>query len=441
MNQVLPTMQQFSKANIGSILDLAMEADVDAATLSGDAAHQHALTVVKMLKESVDIASHQPESFVAVKITALVPPIVLQRWSNTLTLLKQLVNEMSSNDRISFEQFVTLSKAFPKLKGDTAKTLFSLADTDRDGFIDWIDLTEMFSIHRGKEAAIYLTRDDVADASVPVYKQLAAVEDIETAELTIKAVDELCSHANQGKVRIMMDAEQTYFQPAIDDVSLGFCHKWNLPIGVDTTDAIKNPHKLSGPLIFNTYQLYLKDGHNRLKQDHKRAQRLGYTFGVKIVRGAYMVSERLRAKKLGLPDPINETLQDTHKSYNTSIAYLIAQMPPRAPSKVLPVSFVVASHNKESVTVATDLMRQYKVQPRDGSVSFAQLMGMQDATAYGLASHGFSTYKYIPYGPIEVTIPYLQRRAQENSAVLGAVGEDKRNLIKELKVRFGLAKE
>jgi hypothetical protein len=154
--------------------------------------------------------------------------------------------------------------------------------------------------------------------------------------------------------------------------------------------------------------------------------------------GAYMVSERDRAQFLSLSDPINPSIETTHNSFNKAIEFLISSVAhsKTSPSQVQPLRFVVASHNQNSIQHACNLMSQHQIDASDGTVAFAQLMGMQDGTTFGLASQGIKAYKYIPYGPVEVAIPYLHRRAQENASVLGGVGEDKRQIWDELSRRL-----
>ncbi|KAJ3299972.1 hypothetical protein HDU76_006185 [Blyttiomyces sp. JEL0837] len=181
--------------------------------------------------------------------------------------------------------------------------------------------------------------------------------------------------------------------------------------------------------------MYLKDSLDRLKTDLDRFERNGKSFGLKIVRGAYMVSERERATEMSYPSPIHENLADTHKSYNSAIDLLISTAAKSGP-KSKSLQFIVASHNKDSVQRAVARMGEIGIKGDSGEVGFAQLMGMQDGTTFALAENGFKAYKYIPYGPIDVTIPYLLRRAQENSAVLGGVAEDKKNLSEEIALRW-----
>eukprot|EP00842_Homolaphlyctis_polyrhiza_P005199 jgi/Hompol1/5680/HPOL_004627-RA len=461
LKEVLPTMRAFANVGIGSILDLAMEADLDAAELRGADAAAAAAKTVKLFKQSLDIAANESDSFIAVKVTALLPPTVLQRWSNSLLRLRAAADSVagtapgsSAAISLSSAEFAKVARAseLPLLAAQSDSQLaelFGRADSDADGRVDWPDLVALFSLHAKDSLAHLLASpaaqsasETTANAASNAAFAIASAEDINTAKLVLAEVDDLCAYALSKRVKIMMDAEQTYFQPAIDDIVIALCRRWNPRPGAKVDPANSASNGLPGPLIFNTYQMYLRDSYARLTADYLASQRFGYSFGVKIVRGAYMVSERERATELGLADPIQPSLEASHASYNSAITFLIEQLAkhPRSTDVVKPLSFVVASHNKDSVRLATRLMAQNGISPRDGSVGFAQLMGMQDGTSFALASNGFRSFKYIPYGPVEVTVPYLHRRAQENSSVLGAVGEDRRNLFTELKIRMGLVR-
>ncbi|KAG0369529.1 hypothetical protein BGZ54_009672 [Gamsiella multidivaricata] len=241
----------------------------------------------------------------------------------------------------------------------------------------------------------------------------------------------------------MIDAEQSYFQPAIDNVALHLMEQYN-----------HTPHA-DGPLIYNTYQMYLKDALTRLQQDYTRAQRNDYIMAAKLVRGAYMVSERKGAQELGLGDPICNGIEATHKSYNAGVDFMLGQMASKlkanqgksesqsegsSPSTLSlqnsPVVLFVASHNGGSVIRTCERMEELSLTPQSGLVMFGQLMGMCDQISYTLGRHGYDIYKNVPYGPIHRVIPYLIRRAQENSSVLGGVAVERNLFVEELKSRF-----
>ncbi|KAJ3284937.1 hypothetical protein HK104_009709, partial [Borealophlyctis nickersoniae] len=149
LKEVLPTMEHFKQASIGSILDLALEADVDDANESNTTPEQNTQKVAAMFNESIDLASQQTGSFVALKITALLPPLILQRWSTSLNKLRQAFNEADTNHdgKIGWTEFRTLSKTFPALSDEaTCRAIFSQCDTNNDGTIDWIDVSDTFTI-------------------------------------------------------------------------------------------------------------------------------------------------------------------------------------------------------------------------------------------------------------------------------------------------------
>lgn len=235
----------------------------------------------------------------------------------------------------------------------------------------------------------------------------------------------------------MLDAEQSYFQPAIDDIAMGLCQRFNgklRRLGQETGTNC--------PVFSNTYQMYLKDALPRLKMDVLRAERGGYSFAIKIVRGAYMETERAIAAEKMVESPICNTIQDTHTNYNAAITWLIPRIADYklrygncCSSGLGAVSLVVASHNVESSELASETMAKHNLKPNDGSVGFGQLLGMKDGLSGMLVNKGHNIYKYIPYGPLPITIPYLHRRALENSAILGGVSEDIKLLTDELKYR------
>ncbi|KAI8912352.1 FAD-linked oxidoreductase-like protein [Powellomyces hirtus] len=457
LKEVVPTMETFKKAKVGSILDLALEADVDEASLMGAAAHEQGKKVAQQFREGIDIASQTSGSFIAIKITALLPVSILLSWSNTILLLQKAFKEADKNKdgKVTLAEFsATLPPIFPGLAGDAGQKLFKQADRDNDGAVDWIDMTDIFSLYN-EAAARALVREPLKPATAD--NPLVTSEELDTVKLIIPEIDSIGEHAREKHVRLMVDAEQTYFQPAVDDVGLNLCKRFNNPIKTNNNSTTTLP----GPLFYNTYQLYLRDAYDRMVIDIERAERNKYAFGIKIVRGAYMHSERERAEAIGISDPIQPTLAATHAAYNAAIDYLIQKIapfasqspsasspspssPPPSPAtsrstKVRPLSFVVASHNANSIIHARNAMTAHNIPPTEGSVAFAQLMGMQDGTTYALATNGYKAFKYIPYGPIEVTIPYLQRRALENADVLkgeGGIVQDRRNIINELKHRM-----
>ncbi|CAJ0751026.1 16855_t:CDS:2 [Entrophospora sp. SA101] len=179
--------------------------------------------------------------------------------------------------------------------------------------------------------------------------------DFDGYDKMIKELDEIFNVAKSKDVRILIDAEQSYFQAAIDSIAMKFSKIFNY---YGNYNKNSDGEKYSGPIVFNTYQMYTKDSKKRLTRDYGLSIREKFTFALKLVRGAYMVSERELAKKLGNPDPIHNTLQDTHNSYNTGTNS--------------PIVFMVASHNKESIVNSFKQMELLNISPKSGIVLFAQ---------------------------------------------------------------------
>lgn len=259
--------------------------------------------------------------------------------------------------------------------------LFKKNDLNNSGSLSYSDVTAIFSLF-SIENCRGLIRSDIPNSLTDL--------DLDTANLVIKEIRVLCEYAREKQVKLMMDAEQTYFQPAIDDVVIGLSRNYNAKIG-DKNSSWK------GPLVFNTYQMYLTSSLDRLKADVFRAQQKGYSFGIKIVRGAYMISERERALRLNKPSPIHATIDDTHKAYNEGVQFVIEQQAKlsKASDSVCGLALVVASHNHQSVQLTRALMEKYGI-PKSGTwVSFGQLLGMQDGLTHSIASNGFKALKYV----------------------------------------------
>jgi hypothetical protein len=384
LKEVIPTVENFEASNIGSILDLAMEADLDGKPLAGKEAEDFAANIAKMMNESIEIASARPGNFIALKVTAFVPPGILQRWTTSLRHFKEVYMREFQNGKVSKSDFFRLSKHFSTFNEKLQQELFAAADNDNDGLIDWLDVSSVMTLSNPQFANILALEGQG--------NQFVTLDDIQTAQLVLKQLEKVCDYARTKKVAIMIDAEQTYFQSAIDDIALRLCKKYNVPLDKSDESGMKHA------IIYNTYQLYLKDAYDRLVADIQLAKRLKYSFGVKIVRGAYMVSERDRANELSYSSPINDTIEDTHKSFNKACEFLIESLAESASeaSQVQPLRFVVASHNKNSISYVYKLLDMHpKINASDGTVAFAQLMGMQDKTTYGLAAKGVKAYKVI----------------------------------------------
>jgi proline dehydrogenase len=228
-------------------------------------------------------------------------------------------------------------------------------------------------------------------------------EEIELIEKMYSRSYVLAEQAAKVGTRLLIDAEQVRFQPAIDNLVLDLQQTFN---ATDVTDK---------PIIYNTYQFYLKDASERLRTAVNRSERFDYHFGAKLVRGAYMETERLLAEDMALPSPIHDTIEATHDSYNESVDYLLAH----SVQSDKQVELMCATHNQGSIEKAIDAMVKHQVDRKSSTICFAQLYGMSDHLSYNLGQHGYRAYKYVPYGEVHEVIPYLLRRARENSAIVG----------------------
>eukprot|EP00557_Chaetoceros_sp_GSL56_P009942 CAMPEP_0176481802 /NCGR_PEP_ID=MMETSP0200_2-20121128/3030_1 /TAXON_ID=947934 /ORGANISM="Chaetoceros sp., Strain GSL56" /LENGTH=382 /DNA_ID=CAMNT_0017878063 /DNA_START=616 /DNA_END=1763 /DNA_ORIENTATION=+ len=193
------------------------------------------------------------------------------------------------------------------------------------------------------------------------------------------------------------------------------------------------------PIIFNTYQCYLRDASERVKRHYRRSQCHGYHFGTKLVRGAYMQGENERAEKNMYTSPIHSSIQDTHNCYKEVIEHLMQHMvsDDNKEGRRVTLEVVCATHNQESIEYVIGAMDKLDLsQSTRDKIYFAQLYGMSDDLTIPLGKAGYSVYKYLPYGEIQEVIPYMLRRAQENGDVLGKSTHEKQLIVDELKTRF-----
>ncbi len=222
-------------------------------------------------------------------------------------------------------------------------------------------------------------------------------------------VDRLCKTAHDLGLKILVDAEESWFQDVIDDLAYEAMEKYNGERCV----------------VYNTYQMYRHDSLDRLKKAHEIAIQKGYLFGAKPVRGAYMEKERERAEAMEYPDPIQLNKAATDRDYDLAIEYCVENG----------VHLVCASHNEKSNFKLTELMNKYGVNPSSDLVYFSQLYGMSDNISFNLAKAGFRVVKYVPYGPVEKVMPYLTRRAAENTSIAGQSSREFDLVKREIKRR------
>jgi len=224
-------------------------------------------------------------------------------------------------------------------------------------------------------------------------------------------VTSICDKAYEAGVPVMIDAEETWIQDTIDALALSMMRRFN-------KERI---------IVYNTYQLYRADKLASLKQDTTVAASERFILGAKLVRGAYMEKERRRAEELGYPSPIQPDKKATDTDFDAALAFCI--------DNIATVAFVAGTHNEGSCRYLTELLIKKGVDPMDKHVYFAQLLGMSDNLSFNLADAGYNVAKYVPYGPIKAVMPYLFRRAQENTAISGQMSRELSLIVKEVKRR------
>jgi proline dehydrogenase len=214
----------------------------------------------------------------------------------------------------------------------------------------------------------------------------------------ISRMHDICRMAEKSGIGVMIDAEESWLQDPIDYVA----------------DLMMAQYNQNNFIVFNTIQLYRTDRLSFLKRSIDNAKQKGYLPAMKLVRGAYMEKERKRALEMGYPSPIQADKSKTDKDYNEAIAF--------CQSLDYPISIIIASHNEQSTLLAA-AKSQVHTNPKL-EIHFSQLYGMSDNLTFNLSDHGFRVSKYLPFGPVNEVIPYLMRRAQENSSVSGQTGRE-----------------
>lgn len=360
--------------------------------------------------------------FAAIKVTALGRPSILLRLSEILNQTQWYFDYLVGQGASSY--FVKKDIALPLFTkgikdlgvdmGDVEiERIFNLIDENNDGTIDVIEwqnfLTpqlQLSSLFRAKPTA---SGDEGEQLLASLTEQeLSEIENMRQRLLIIS------DRAKQQGVRLMVDAEQTYFQPAISRLTLDAMRMFNT----------------ESPVVFNTYQCYLNQAKNSIAIDMELARRENFKFGCKLVRGAYMEQEGLRATELGYPNPIQASYESTCENYDTVLTMVLNE------AKEKGANVMVATHNENSVKHAVKVMQRLNLAPDEGKVFFGQLLGMCDAVTYALGQAGYSAYKYVPYGPVEEVMPYLSRRAMENRSLMDGVIKERNMLWSELTRRF-----
>lgn len=242
-------------------------------------------------------------------------------------------------------------------------------------------------------------------------KQTLSRDELVEYRNVLKRLDAICYHAANKNIAVFFDAEESWIQDAIDHLVWLMMKRYN-------TERV---------VVYNTFQMYRKDRLHFLTESYDRARRDGFLLGAKLVRGAYMEKEGARAQEMGYPNPINPDKQSTDDHYNTALRFCLDHLDTLAVCN--------ASHNAESNMLMVELMQKKGIQANHPNTMFSQLYGMSDNLTFNLAKAGFRVSKYVPYGQVSEVIPYLIRRAQENTSVTGDAGREYALVMQEMQRR------
>lgn len=277
-------------------------------------------------------------------------------------------------------------------------------------------IKEAILFAKNNEAVNFVSSKFTGLIPFSILEKLHAKEQLSATEQEVfrKAKDRIYSIsklAYDNNVRLFVDAEESWIQQPLDDLTFELMQQFNR----------------EKPIIYNTVQLYRKDRFAFLKTEAERAKREGIIYAVKLVRGAYMEKEAVRAKALHYENPIQNSKENTDADYNAAVAYAIAN--------INHIAVCVATHNEQSTQLAINKMEEMHLPNQHPNIHFSQLLGMSDQISFNVANSGYNVSKYMPYGPVGDVIPYLIRRAQENTSVSGQMSRELKLLKQEIKRR------
>jgi proline dehydrogenase len=235
--------------------------------------------------------------------------------------------------------------------------------------------------------------------------------ELEEWQALSRRMQQICRTAADRRIGVLVDAEETWIQDPVDMLTILMMEQFNR----------------GRTVVYNTIQLYRTDRLTFLKDSFEAAVQRDFILGAKLVRGAYMEKERKRALEFGMSSPIQPDKEATDRDYDAGVGFCISHLDR--------IALIVASHNEESNLLAVRLLQERGLPLNHPHVHFSQLYGMSDNITFNLAKAGCDVSKYLPFGPIRDVIPYLMRRAQENSSVSGQTGRELGLIRKELRRR------
>lgn len=241
-----------------------------------------------------------------------------------------------------------------------------------------------------------------------IHEEVLTEEERREWKRVVDRMHAICSAAAQQQVGVLIDAEESWIQDPVDALSMQMMQHYNR----------------GKAIVYNTIQLYRHDRLQFLKDSYQQAEHHQFVLGAKLVRGAYMEKERKRADENNYRSPIQPNKEATDRDYNWALEFCVERLES--------IALIVASHNEYSNLYATELLRKRNLSLHHPHIHFSQLYGMSDNITFNLASAGCAVSKYLPFGPIDDVVPYLMRRAEENSSVAGQTGRELSLIKKEL---------
>ena len=222
----------------------------------------------------------------------------------------------------------------------------------------------------------------------------------EIDKITFDRFNRICKKASEKNVKILIDAEESWIQDSIDSIVLMMMKKYNK----------------QKTIVFNTVQMYRHDRLEYLKDLHNSSKQNDFEIGIKLVRGAYIEKENIRAKKLNYKSPICESKKASDDNYNSGVRFIISNLDK--------FNLFCGTHNEESIYKIINMIDQMGIERNSDKIWFGQLFGMSDHITFNLANENYNVVKYLPYGPIKEVMPYLIRRAEENTSVKGQTSRE-----------------
>ena len=423
IGELAPCVERLAEFGVHAMLNYTVEADLESVVDEKNC--QHNLEVLLDVLESSKNVCCKDQSFSSFKITGFTTPQLLFKLTQVLLRVRdmflqhsQTVNhesrdhcvtadtsrdfmlsvspDIKRNSNLLINRVITRD-AFIKLT--SSPHVFDEADTKKVGYLELYQFREALFSH--------------PDAMNDIEGVVPLTEDIVGGVKRLRGrIAQIAKKAKELDTRIMIDAEQTYMQPAIDYMTL----------------ELMREHNTDMAYIYNTYQCYLKQTPNNVTLDARDALQRGYKLGVKLVRGAYMEEERARAVKLNYQSPVQDTKTDTDTAYHAMVDVMLELVSRDS------CSMLAGSHNPDTVHYLMGKMRDMDIGP--SKVYFGQLYGLCDPTSFLLSSHGYTVIKAIAWGPVQQVLPFLARRAQENKGLLGSTTRELDLLKTEIKRRI-----